>query len=436
MNQSMVERAKQLLAIPTTNVALQEKQTINKGQQQLFAIAGLTRKTLYRYATIGSTGNINLHVMSVFKHTDNNQSDPQYRNKNIWASVNMDSQRNPNDPTQFRNNNLGNLLALMKPSITLPNATRPSYNHYNNLILHHTRIKQALIPASIDDLNLEALNAPAITLHQEMTATAELEIDRKDKVALNIEAYNEYTKAVLELVEQGKLVVGYIFINPTPNSVTVSSNLDDSMDSKSNPWMSINEVFKNVGNLSRIPTLNNFRATVQIIEASDLSLLNSDNDSMLGKRNIWTDSESGRERNAISKVAIIKDYNSDTPILVSLTDPITNNANARSRVDAFEALLDKGITTFTVEGSLSPVVRTKGTNASRNGDVFFELHIDDYDVYQSTSVKQTLDIDAFSDLGAASSEGDEEAVQTFVADTDTPDDSNKDEGSDLTNDFV
>ena len=303
-------------------------------------------------------------------------------------------------------------------------------NPYNKIVLASSRIKQALIPADINPAILTEINAPARKLKELISQHNALEIEQKEKVSLNIMAYQEYENEVLALVEKGLLVYSFVLINPIANTVSFDMGLEDSMNAQSNPWLNFKAV-SSLGNpLSNIPTINKYCAVIQIIEVSDLNALFSDNIEMLGKRTIWTDTESNRSREAVTKVAIIKDYNSDTPILVSLTDSLNAPTQGnRSRVEAFEALLDKGVNTFTVFGSLSPVVRLKNTNAGRNGNIFFELRLDRYNVFQSTNLRNTLESDAFESLSFETSLGDESVAQEFVVDV------QENDGIDLTQDL-
>lgn len=425
-----------MLAMPVANVAQTENIEVQDGLQELFVIANFTRNILYRYATISSNGNVSFHAMSPFKFVDDNQQDANYRNKTVYVSVNTDSQQNANDPKQFYNNNLGNLLLVLKPFINQNNKNYP--NLYNAIKLSNARIKEALVPQDLDNPQLNVINAPAIKLQSLVKQHALDDIEAKDRVTLNIQAYQNYTKEVLELVEQGLLTNAFVFINPTANKVAPSLSIDDGMKAVSNPWLNINTIMNLGLPLSKVPTPNKFRAVVQVIETNDLSVLFSDNDEMLGERVIWTNSENGKTRRALTVLALIKDYNNDTPVLLSITDTVnstSNNSNARSRVEAFEGLMDKGLNEFIVEGSLSPVVRLKGTNAGRHGNVFFELRADSYKVYQSTSVRNSLEADAFDDLSFEESEGDIDVAQSFVAEVEETEIEIED-SVDLTNDLI
>ena len=398
MNIEIQQHIEKMLAIPVANVAVVNEQSINKGVLSLFVAAGASRSILYRYATISSNGNINFHAMSPFTFIDDNQS-AQYRKKTIYASVNLDSQQDKTDKNIHYNNNLGNFLLLLKGSIV--SGGKSFANPYNKLDLHSPIIKQGLIPANIDKPQLELINQPALELQAVVNSIKfDEDIEPKEKSKLYIEAYNEYKAKVEQLYYNGLLDYSFIIVNPKPNSVSISMGLEESMKATSNPWLNINTVLGLDIPVSKLPIINQYSATVQIVDIDDLSLMFSDNNNMLGKRTIWTNQETGKSREALSKVAIIKDYNSDTPILIEITDSInmSNNPDARGRVQAFEDLLDKGINTFTVNGSLSPVVRLKDSNGGRNGVVFFELIIDTYSVYQSNNTRSTLESDAFGSL--------------------------------------
>lgn len=397
MNIEIQQHIEKMLAIPVANVAVVNEQSINKGVLSLFVAAGASRSILYRYATISSNGNINFHAMSPFTFIDDNQS-AQYRKKTIYASVNLDSQNDKEKKVHY-NNNLGNFLLLLKGSIV--SGGKSFANPYNKLDLHSPIIKQGLIPSNIDKPQLELINQPALELQAVVNSIKfDEDIEPKEKSNLYIEAYNEYKAKVEQLYADGLLDYSFIIVNPKPNSVSVSMGLEESMKATSNPWLNINTVLGLDIPISKLPIINQYTATIQIVDVDDLSLMFSDNNNMYGKRTIWTNPETGKTREALSKVAIIKDYNSDTPILIEITDSInmSNNPDARGRVQAFEDLLDKGINTFTVSGSLSPVVRLKDSNGGRNGVVFFELIIDTYSVYQSNNTRSTLESDAFGSL--------------------------------------
>lgn len=413
-----IEHIQNMLKMPVANQSISDEQVENGGALEVFTIAGKTRATMYRYATIGSTGNINFHAMSPFNFIDTNQNDPQYRKKTVYVSINTDSQQNANDPTQYFNNNLGNYLLLMKPKLTMNGKDTPTF--FNKLTLQNPRIKQALIPTDLESVDLAVLNAPSIKLQSAVIENAKADLDNKEKVALNIAAYNEYEQEVLSLVEHGLLTYAFILINPTPNSVSVGYGIEDSLRALSHPGMNYNALMNQGLPMSDIPVLNKYKTVVQIIETDDMSMLFSDNDAMLGKRVIYNNSETNRSREAISKIGIIKDYNNDTPIIIAITDtPNSLRNNSRGRVESFEALLDKGLNTFEVEGSLSPVVRLKDTNAGRNGNIVFELRVDKYKVYNSSGVRSTLESDAFSDLSIEGTEGDDSIEGSFNADIDT-----------------
>lgn len=409
-----IEHIRNMLKMPVSNQSTSDEQIDNAGTVEVFTIAGKTRAIMYRYATIGSTGNINFHAMSPFNFIDTNQNDPQYRKKTTYVSINTESQQSTNDPSQYFNNNLGNYLLLMKPKLAMNGKETSTF--FNLLKLHSPRIKQALIPSDIEAVDLVTLNAPAIKLQTAVIENSKTDLENKAKVALNIAAYEEYEQEVLALVEHGLLTYSFILINPVANSVSVGYGLEDSLRALSHPGMNYNALLNQGLPLSDIPVLNKYKTVVQIIEAGDMSILFSDNEAMLGKRTIYTNSETGKSREAISKLAIIKDYNNDTPIIVAITDtPNSLRSDSRGRVESFEALLDKGLNVFEVEGSLSPVVRLKDTNAGRNGNIVFELRVDKYKVFNSSGVRSTLESDAFSDLSFEGSEGDESFAQEFVA---------------------
>lgn len=409
MNLTPIEHIKNMLKMPAQNLNANNEQTTNNGVVNLLVIANITRKTMYQYATIGSTGNIMMHSLVPFNFIDDNQQNPQYRKKTVWVSVNQDPQQNPNDPTLYFNNNFGNLLTLMKPKIEGKDTA------FNELRLMNTRIKEALIPTDLDNINLAIINKPAIDLKANIQANINAGLEGKERTEQNILAYKVYEAETLKLVEDGLLTNAFVLINPVRDTVSFGMGLDESMRSGSHPCMNYAKMLGQGLPISKVPTVNRYRTTVQIIETDDLSFIHSDNNDMLGKRTI-KEFEGGRNREAITKLAIIKDYNNDTPILISIVDPLNPpKEDNRSRVEAFEALLDKGINTFTMEGSLSPIVRLKDSNAARHGNIFFELRVENYSVFASNNMRNTMEADSFNEFGFSETEGDEQVAETFIA---------------------
>ena len=407
LNQNMVEHIKQMLQVPVAGVATSEENVVNQGQVNLFLIGGITRSFLYRYALISSAGNVSFHAMSPFTFIDDNQK-PQYRKKTVWASVNMDSQPNA-DRTVHYNNNFGAFLTLLKPEIN------GKANIFNSLNLHAPRIKQAIVPADIDPKYVSLLNAPAIKLQEAIQENSQHQIEAKDLVKLNIQAYQEYTEEVLQLVMEQKLTYAFALINPKPNSVSFSLQFEDTLNAASNPWLNASKVFNTKLPISHVPTLNQYNAVVQVVETDDLDIVFSDTNEMLGTRVVFNDTEANRKLEAITKLAVIKDYGHDTYVLLSIVDPNNTMADKQTRTQAFQKLLDKGINTFSVRGALAPVVRLKDTNAARFGNVLFELRIEDYSVYQSSNIRNSIDTDAFGDLDLTTTEGDFDIASSFAA---------------------
>lgn len=405
---NIIPHVQSMLQIPATGVATADEQVPNHGVTSLFVIAGLTRSMLFRYATISSAGNISFHAMAPFSFVDQRQREAQYRKKTTWVSVNMDAQQNANNPKQFFNNNFGNLLLILKPQIE----GKP--NPYNAINLHATRIKQAIVPADIDPSLMTTLNEPVLELQREVQLNATSGLDAKEIVELNIKAYNIYAEKILALVNGNLLTYAFVLINPKPNTISPSINLEESMKAASNPWMNINKVLNSGLPISQIPVFNQYETVVQIVDVEDLSCLYSDNMEMYGERLVYQNNDTGLQMRAITKVAVIKDYNADTYVLLSITDPANTRPNTRTRTQAFEDLLDKGINTFTVRGSLSPVVRTKSSNAARNGNVIFELAVDEYSIYQSNNIRNSIDTDSFADLSFAETEGDFDVASEYV----------------------
>lgn len=66
------------------------------------------------------------------------------------------------------------------------------------------------------------------------------------------------------------------------------------MKATSNPWLNINTVLGLDIPVSKLPIINQYTTTVQIVDIDDLSLMFSDNNNMLGKRTIWTNQETGK----------------------------------------------------------------------------------------------------------------------------------------------
>lgn len=405
---NIIPQVESMLQIPATGIATSDEQVPNHGVTTLFVIAGLTRSMLYRYATISSAGNVSFHAMAPFSFVDQRQREAQYRKKTTWVSVNMDAQQNPNNPKQYFNNNFGNLLMVLKPQMD----NKP--NPYNAINLHATRLKQAIIPADIDPSLMNTLNEPVLELQREIQLNATSGLETKEIVELNIKAYNAYADKVLALVNGNLLTYAFALINPKANTVSPSINLEESMKAASNPWMNINKVINSGLPISQIPVFNQYEAVVQIVDVKDLSCLYSDNMEMFGERLVYQNNDTGLQMRAITKVAVIKDYNADTYVLLSITDPANTRPNTRTRTQAFEDLLDKGINTFTVRGSLSPVVRTKSSNAARNGNVIFELAVDEYSIFQSNNIRNSIDTDSFADLDFTETEGDFDVAAEYI----------------------
>lgn len=419
---NLIEHVKTLLSPPVANTGNTDNDNItNKGVISAFVIANITRKTVWKYATISSQGNVAFHAMAPFNFVDDLETNMQYAKKTVYVSVNQDPQANQDSEGQVRyyNQNIGNFSLLLRPSIEFNGKTYP--NAYNKIELHSPVIKQALIPADIDKFNSALLNEPCNILLQEVHANnANQNLDKKERAQLNIIAYQTYANSILDLFEQGLLEFSNILINPKPNTVSFGMGLEDSMKSMSNPWLN-KAVLAGLSNtpFTKSPVLNQYTTVVQIVESEDMELLYSDNNNMLGKRVIYQDEQSGKKREALGLIGIIKDYNSDTTILVNITDPNnTLNTDSRGRVEAFEGLLAKNINTFEVQGTLRPIVRTIGSSASRNGNIFWELVVNKYNVYQSTNLRSSLEADAFESLSFEhfAEENDEvpEGIGSFV----------------------
>ena len=379
----------------------------------LFNIAGKTRNIMMQYALLTSAGNINFYALVPFKFNDVKERDTRYRTKTMWASVSLDSQRSTRNPEIFFNNNIGILKTFLTPSIIHGEKSIP--NPYNVLHVNQAKLHQYVVPSDIDSIDnamLQTLNGPVLALRQKLETVKESGLEGSDLKELNTEAFNEYTQQVTALYDQGLLSLSTIVTTPKADSISMAIGIDETMQSTSNPWLNANVLLnQNNVNLSSLPVSNSIKTLVQVTE-SGMEALFSDNEAMFGERILNQQAgENEQTRLSLSKVAVIKDFGVNTPILLSIMDGFSTDN--RSRVQAFKDQLERGNNLFQVEGTLRPVARHINSNAGRSGIVFFELLIDTYSVHKSTSLSGSIDIDAFGDIG--SFDVDLDSVVTEVA---------------------
>lgn len=401
-----------ILTPPLANNSARDDENITSGGvTTLFKIAGLTREINYHYAVLNSNGKITFHAMAPMKHVNSNEvRNPQYRDKVVWASFNKDANPAKNNPSEYQNSNYGNFQLLSMLNIPMNGQMYP--NFLNCLELQDFRLKTALVPNNIDNLiklndegkedksALAKLHGPLKNLLEEIQLTEEAKdnMTSEDVVKANRLAYDVYVEEVTELVKQGLLTLSTIFINPIADKVSAGFKIDQTMNLKSNPLFNFG-VIKNLPKikLTKIPIANKFTGLIEVTEA-DISALYSDNVTMLGRRVISTNQETQKETVSLSKVAVIKDYNADVLVLVTINDSF--NDRNRSRVETLEGHLDKGNNLLYIEeGYLVPIARHVQSNDSRSGIVFMELRIESYRIHTSASVKKTLEFDAFATLG-------------------------------------
>lgn len=254
-----------------------------------------------------------------------------------------------------------------------------------------------IVPSSITPTpeDLKTMLQPVTTLAVAIKAISESQQDDKEKAESSMQAFEVYVDSLVKLVEAGLLMYTTGIITPEQSSISIGIKLEDSMSVQSHPWLNANTLLANPDiKMNQIPTTNNFRGLVEIIDSDDIEgILHSNNNAMIGRKTL---SQSGDSiRYALAKIAVIKDYNSQVPITISILDMMNNG---RSRVEALEALIAKGQRTLFIEGSLSPVVRTIDNEASRNGEVFFELKIERYSVHNSANTRLSVETDDYGML--------------------------------------
>ena len=406
-----IERLHTLLALPVNNATadLTEENSIQTGMQSLFIISNVTRNVMFRYATINAAGNIKFHVMSPFKMVDQSQNNQNYQDKTVYVSVGLDTNENPNKPGEYGNNNLGAFATILTKSIQSSNSERPAGNLFNTIELFAPQLKFGYIPANLQ-VDLQKINTPFVNLFTKVEKLKEAkdEVSQKEFQKLMADAYQAYYDSIVELFSQGLLTFAHYFINPTPNSVSFATRLEKTMQSQSNPWFNINSVtsLPNIP-LSTVPVPNSFQCVVNLLDNNTLGSLYSDNHAMLGERTIVEANDTRDAVKSLSVLATINDYNKDTNILLTINDTFNSKKGDRSRIEAFNALLNKGVSHLIVKGSLSPTVRLVGTDGARHGVIMMELRVDRYSTFNSSSTKQVMESDMFSnlDLGLDTEDG-------------------------------
>lgn len=384
----------------------------------VFLIADRTRVFQYNYATLSNQGTIQFHIAGIFKMIDPRPNvDPKHKDKTVWVSVNKDANKDK-DPNVniYYNSNFGNFLTLMKPTMNFNGVEQANFN--NRINLQSSRIKDILVPTDMDAVVQTAdlqkkLSAPFVWLYQQVHDIKERKLEAREATSLFIEVYKQYAEQIAALYNDGELSLTQALINPTPNKVAVGFQMESTINLKSNGYMNFKALTSqpNVP-LSEIPANNSFTGLIEVTGAP-IGALFSDNENMLGQRTITTDTKTGKEIQSLSKVGTIKDYNGDTNVLVTITDVFGKTDNSRNRVESFEDLIAKGITSFDVtEGFLVPVVRQLNSNGSRSAVIFFELHIQQYNVHNSNSVKRVMETDEFANLGMESVELDTETLNS------------------------
>ena len=384
----------------------------------LFLIAQLTRNIQFLYATLTSAGNIHFHTLIPMKSNDPNERNQRFKNKTVWLSVSNDPNKstrvmsNPDgsetETITYHNSNAAIIKMFMKKTIEYNGKDMP--NLYNCLHITGAKIRWFLAPASIDQMSNEILrqiNTPALNLQSRVKTNIENCGDDSEllKQQNNI-VYEEYKQELMALYDQGLLMLTQILITPKQNSIMFSIEIDETTNSVTNPWLNYNALMSLGLPITNWPHTSEFRGLVQIIQDSTEEVMHSDNDKMFGKRTMTQDSETGQVRWAYSTVGLIKDFGNQTEILVSLTDnnrnlPTTEqngNNKPRGRVESFESMLERGTNLFYITGTIRPVVRHVNDNAGRNGNIFFELQIDQYSVHRTTSVTNSIEFDIYSEL--------------------------------------
>lgn len=361
----------------------------------LFLMKEITRNIKYVYATINNSGKVVFHNCAPVRMVDNSQSSANYRNRTTWVSVSRDSAQSKEDKNIHYNSNSAIFDIFI--SRKLKNVNTERTNPYTCLTVSRARLHDLIVPSSITPTpeDLKTMLQPVTTLAVAIKAISESQQDDKEKAESSMKAFETYVDNLVKLVEAGLLMYTTGIITPEQSSITIGIKLEDSMSVQSHPWLNANTLLANPDiKMNQIPTTNNFRGLVEIIDSDDMEgILHSNNNAMIGRKTL---SQSGDSiRYALAKIAVIKDYNSQVPITISILDMMSNG---RSRVEALEALIAKGQRTLFVEGSLSPVVRTIDNEASRNGEVFFELKIERYSVHNSANTRLSVETDDYGML--------------------------------------
>lgn len=398
---SELQLVKQLLNPATSQLTVGGNENINSGiNLSVFLIAKKTRAIMMPYALKTSAGNIHFYGLMPVKFNDPDELNPSYKSRVLWQSFSFDSQQSSKNERIFFNQNAGIVKTFLTPSLTLGDKT--FNNPYNKLTLTQAKLHQYLVPNNLDTIDnavLTMLKQPFNILKSRVLANEAEGLTGSALVEMNTIAYDEYLAEVENLYTQGLLTLSTIVTTPKVNSIALDIGIDETMDSQSNPFLSANFLLNQQNiNLSALPVTNNFRGLIQVTEA-DMSALLSDNTNMFGKRLMNRNAGEGElPRFALSKVGMIKDFGTNTPVLVSIIDTYSNNINAKTRVDTFESYLERGTNLFIVEGSIKPIARQVNSNSGRSGNVFFEISIDTYSPYNSTSLSNSIEYDDFADL--------------------------------------
>lgn len=417
---------KQLIDPSTSQLNTGGNENINSGiNLALLLIKQKTRGIMYPYALRTQAGNINFYGLIPMKLNDPDETNLNYKARTVWLSFSFNSQPSKQEGVRlFYNQNAGIVKTFLTPFHVI--GDQKYHNPYNKLNIAQAKLHQYIVPSNIDAIGNERLvilKAPFNKLKQRIAEHTAQGLTGASLVEMNTVAFNEYIKEVEELYKDGLLTLSTILTTPKPNSIELDIGVDETADAQSNPWLSANFLLnqENV-DLSSLPITNSFRGLIQVTEA-DMSVLNSDNVNMFGKRIMNKNPAEGEiPRFALSKVGMIKDYGINTPVLVSIIDAYSNDTNAKSRVDTFETFLANGVNMFNVEGTIKPIARLTSTNSGRSGNVFFEISIDQYSPYNSTSLTSSLEHD---DYRALSFDADEALVATEEVNFGSNDDSNE-----------
>lgn len=422
-----LQRVKSLLSVVNqVNISSDNENIVPSINTKLLLIAGLTRRLVYKYATMTSNGAVHIHALIPMKFNDPTERNLRYKHKTSWVSIVLDPSEHKDKETgevTYYNSNYGLLKHFLNPNIKVGDKVYP--NPYNSLTLYDAKLRQNLIPSQVDeftDEDLAKINRPVVELQALISQNKQVAGDDIEALkTLNTQAYKDYLGKTFELYQKGYLSLSTVFITPKQNSIDIGLSLDETSQAMSNPWMNARQLMTNPEvPLSSIPSHSTFSGLVQIIEGGDANTLLTDNIDMIGERIINSNASENKDVKQLmakSVVGVIKDFGQNVEILVSLVDSFQTrgkDGETRGRVEVFKSLLESGNNLFNIRGTIRPVVRLKGQQAGRNGNSFYELIIDSYSVHKSTSLSNSIEVDAFADLGGF----DVETID-FVAETDT-----------------